>query len=612
MQEHQNAVQRAAMLYHDMGMQVIPVKSHDKRPAVSTWTEWQHKRQTREDVATLFESSPDANIGIITGSISGIVVIDEDGSEGAASLAGWSDDLGHALVSYTGKGRHLVFAHPGTPVGSRVGILPSVDVRADGGYIVAPPSIHKNGTVYRWDGEVGAQSLPTPAPLPPSLLKLLTAHKPASQHAGAVTGQNRQHGVVARVCDRVTEGRRNDEMARLAGRFFADGHAITDVLAICSALNAEKFDPPLTEIEVERTVRSIATRDSKQLPKNHSRAIVRRLSDVEPEEVAWLWNGFVPSGSLTMFDGDPSVGKSTIALDIAARVSTGRPMPDGTSGASGGVVLLTPEDSTAATIRPRLEAMGANLDRIAIIEAIDDERGTRYFRLPDDVDRLRELVVEYDVRLVVMDPLMAHISSKVNSWSDQETRNALMPLIKLARELNFAIIGVRHLTKKSDTTALNAASGSIAFVATARAAFLVTKDPDDDELRVLAPTKGNLATPPASLTFRIATAPNGSSRAEWCGVSAHSAASLLSAQRTPKPTKLEEAMVFVSGFLTEGPKQASELHREATTRGISAKTLERARKGLHVQTDRQGFGSDGEWYVWLPTFTSANCTGDEE
>ena len=125
---------------------------------------------------------------------------------------------------------------------------------------------------------------------------------------------------------------------------------------------------------------------------------VTRMSDVEPEEVRWLWPGRIPAGKLTVVDGDPKVGKSTSLLELGARVTTGTPMPDGTPVDRGNVVLLTAEDGLADTVRPRLAAAGADPDRVVVFESVlePDEKGGLVERLPSlplDLDQLEQVVV---------------------------------------------------------------------------------------------------------------------------------------------------------------------------------------------------------------------------
>ena len=160
--------------------------------------------------------------------------------------------------------------------------------------------------------------------------------------------------------------------------------------------------------------------------------VIVRLADVQPESVSWLWAGHIPLGKLTILEGDPGLGKSALTCDLAARVSTGRPMPDGTAGVEGGVVFLSVEDGLADTIRPRLEAAGANLDRIVAFSGMRDSEGERLPTLPKDLVGLERTIRESSAALCVLDPLMAILGGEVNSWRDQDVRRALAPLAAMA------------------------------------------------------------------------------------------------------------------------------------------------------------------------------------
>lgn len=232
----------------------------------------------------------------------------------------------------------------------------------------------------------------------------------------------------------------------------------------------------------------------------HSAAIITRLSDVTPSAMRWLWPGRVPFGKVTVLDGDPGLGKSLLSLDLAARTSTARPMPDGAfSDLSdpAGVVILSAEDDLSDTIRPRLEAAGADLSRIVALTAAHDTADTRLPML-SDLDAIRQAIVQVSAKLLIVDPLMAYLPGKVDSHRDQDIRRSLAPLASLAAETGVAVLVIRHLNKTEGKNALYRGGGSIGIIGAARSGLLVAKDPDDPdgERRILVPTKSNLAKLP--------------------------------------------------------------------------------------------------------------------
>jgi RecA-family ATPase len=230
------------------------------------------------------------------------------------------------------------------------------------------------------------------------------------------------------------------------------------------------------------------------------------LADVAPAAVRWLWRGRVPLGKLTVLDGDPGVGKSTLLLDLAARVSRGTALPDCERSDLEGpatVVLLTSEDGLADTVRPRLAAAGADLGRVVAMTGVRDGQEVV---LPREWPEVARVVARARARLLVVDPLMAYLERGVNAYRDQDARRALAPLALLADKVGVAIVVVRHLTKSGGANALYRGGGSIGIIGTARSGLLAAADPEDPagERRVLAVTKGNLAGTVPALGYRLA------------------------------------------------------------------------------------------------------------
>ncbi|MBT8212804.1 MAG: AAA family ATPase, partial [Acidimicrobiia bacterium] len=229
------------------------------------------------------------------------------------------------------------------------------------------------------------------------------------------------------------------------------------------------------------------------------------LADVEPEAIEWLWPGRIPIGDLTILAGDPGLGKSFVTVDMAARVSTGRTWPDGEVNQVGGVVLLNAEDRLGKTVRPRLEASGADLNQImAIDKVVNTVTGAEGpFVIETNVSALRTAIKSTpNCRLAVIDPVTAHMGS-TKTISDVDVRRALAPLMELANECGVAIVLVMHLNKRNDTSAIHRVSGSMAFTAISRSSWIIYKDTDDPERRVFSPLKLNLGPDPGGLAFRV-------------------------------------------------------------------------------------------------------------
>jgi hypothetical protein len=327
------------------------------------------------------------------------------------------------------------------------------------------------------------------------------------------------------------------------------------------------------------------------------------MAEVVPERVGWLWPGRIPAGKLTILDGDPGIGKSTISIDLAARVSTGRPMPgDTTSRPSAGVVLLSAEDGLADTIRPRLDAAGADATRVVALVAIIKADGIeRLPSLPGDLAPLEGAIRAHDAALVIVDVLMAYLDRAVNTHRDQDVRGALAQLAAVAEHTGAAILVLRHLNKSTGGPAIYRGGGSIGIIGAARSALVVGRDPDDETRMVLAVSKANLAPTASSLAYRIVDR-DGVGAIEWGEPTAHSAADLLAARSeatADERTALDDAKDILAEFLAKGPVSAQEARAEARSAGVANRTLDRAKAALRVVARKVGRpGEPGQRWEW--------------
>jgi putative DNA primase/helicase len=336
------------------------------------------------------------------------------------------------------------------------------------------------------------------------------------------------------------------------------------------------------------------------------RVNVTRLCDVAPEQVSWLWPGYIARGKLTLLIGDPGCGKSYLTADIAARLTSGKPWPDGATGHSPmDVLLLQAEDGLSDTVRPRLDSLGADPGRVYAIEAVaPGPSGERWFSLDTDLARLEPVLATGRVGLLVVDPLTAYLG-KPDSYKDQDVRQVLGPLAKLAAKHGVAIVAVMHLTKSEDRKALYRAGGSIAFTASARKVLVVVKDPDDPERRLLGSVKENIGGKPPTRAFRITEL-----GMKWEDAEAHADIDDILSRPTgpqdePKAPKLHSAMTFLKAELAGGPVLVAKLRAQVEAQGLNWKTVEKAKAALRVQTSaREG----GGWLWALPGDLSSSST----
>jgi hypothetical protein len=250
--EHPTTIPGAARSYAARGWSVIPVEARGKRPLVA-WTEFQQRQAQPDEIDTWFRRWPEANVGIVTGQVSGLVVIDVDaqhgGLESLASLERERGGLPDTVAAVTGGGgRHLYFDHPGGVLHNRVGLRPGIDLRADGGCVVAPPSVHPGGRRYVWEPGRAPGEIPLAA-LPPWFVDLL---RPPAQ-----TGHPLAHWRHL-VREGVAEGERNATLASLTGHLLWHGVDPEVALELLLGWNRLRCRPPLPDDEVARVVQSIA------------------------------------------------------------------------------------------------------------------------------------------------------------------------------------------------------------------------------------------------------------------------------------------------------------------------------------------------------------------
>ena len=313
------------------------------------------------------------------------------------------------------------------------------------------------------------------------------------------------------------------------------------------------------------------------------------LDDVTEQQVHWLWPGYLARGMVTLLDGDPGLGKSFLTLDLAARLTRGAGMPgqEATSSAHQGpadILLLNAEDDPARTLRPRLTALGADLKRCHTLTEIPEGAMTRPVSLPEDLPVLEQHLRQHQAALLVIDPLMAFLTPRMNTNHDSDVRRVLYGLKKLAEETQAAVLLVRHLNKNhAGKNPLYRGGGSIGIIGAARVAWLVGYHPQDEGLRVLCRLKGNLGTHPPSLAYSIEPT-GGALTLHWHGEAPFGPRDLLR-QEVPRgrpPEALDQALDFLRMALSHGPQPAAELETLATYSDISPATLRRAREQLEV------------------------------
>jgi putative DNA primase/helicase len=331
------------------------------------------------------------------------------------------------------------------------------------------------------------------------------------------------------------------------------------------------------------------------------------MQDVAVEPLDWLWPGRLLFGKYNLIVGDGGIGKSTITIDIAARLSRGVPLPDGTRHPACGTLLVMPEDGAGDTIRPRLENAGADLSRIGLIQTLTDpEDGMEMIpTIPDDVAAIETAIIQIGARLLVLDPLLNFVGDGVNEYRDKEVRRAMAPLISMCEKHGVALVGLMHVTKATNGNAKHRGNAAAAFMNLSRSTLYAANDPDIPECFVLAQSKTNLGPLAASLRYRLEGCPNGHARVGWEGVSAHTADSLnAQGSNAEERSELRDAEDFLDDALAGGATLVTTVKRQARDAGISEMTLRRAKVTKRV-ISKKARTQDGQWTWELPVKDAA-------
>ena len=313
------------------------------------------------------------------------------------------------------------------------------------------------------------------------------------------------------------------------------------------------------------------------------------LDTIEPREVEWLWEPLIPFGMITIMEGDPGVGKSFLAMHIASRVSTGGELPEGQKLERGCVLYLSAEDDAAYTIRPRIDAMGGDPTRIRI-------QGDFLSFDEDGLNAVQREVKRNPPDLIILDPLFAYIPSSQDMYRPNVIRQLLSFLKEIAEDGSTAVLIIRHLTKAKQDKAIYRGGGSMDVIGAARSAFLVCDHPNQSSTKLVVHIKHNIAVRGQTLCYEIQGEKGGVATLNWLGSSDITIDDLVSSEVGAGTSALDEAIQFLRSFLKDGPVATIKVQEEAAARGISVKTLERARQSVRVKSKKKR----SKWFLSLP------------
>lgn len=306
-----------------------------------------------------------------------------------------------------------------------------------------------------------------------------------------------------------------------------------------------------------------------------------KMSEVDSQEVEWLWYPFIPYGKLTIIQGDPGDGKTTLVLNIAAKLSKGEGL-DGEMKIQEpvNVIYQTAEDGLADTVKPRLEMAGADCDKILVIDESD-----KSLSMTDE--RLEEALIKTKARVLILDPIQAYLGGGMDMNRANEARDMTKRLGALAEKYQCAILLIGHMNKAAGNKAAYRGMGSIDFFAVARSVLLVGRVEGEANIRAVVQIKNNLAAFGHAKAFELSE-----DGFRWIGDYDITADEVLGGI-APKANKLEQAKQMLRELSeTSNAVQSKEVFDMAEEQGISKRTLENAKKELGIRAKK----INNSWY----------------
>lgn len=621
-----NELLESAKKYANMGIAVFPLKPKSKVPA----TENGFKDATTDIriIEKWWGKNPNFNIGIATGQISGgLVAVDMDideekGKDGYHNFTRWCDDnylvLPDSWLSITGRGGYHLFYKSIFPVSSRNSWLDDVDIKADGGYVVAPPSIHPNGTRYEWEQSPDEYELISTEDIDVEFLcnsVIASGYKDKSKPLN--------------VPEIIPEGHRDEIMFKLACKYQAMGMSNSAMLAALQEENKNRCQPPLTDKEIQKKVeqaQKYQKGEAVTLEESHDgytrksygktgRKIeetiteddldMPTLEEFEERTKKWLVPGYIPEGCVTLLCADGGIGKTTLWCDTLAALTCGAStifdkaleIPFQT-GIERTVMYFSKEDPTEEVLKHRLKVAGAKEGNIRCF-GLDDPRLSKiwYGSL-----LLEKLIEKYKPDIVVFDTLQAFLPDGVEMSKRKDMRDALNPLNQLGAKYGTAFLMIMH-TNKSNASGRQRMADSSDIWDLGRSALMAGHTKDED-VCYLSHEKSNYGKLQKTILFKLSD-----DGIEFVGTSRRKdrdyMADIIS---SPAPTpKLDEAIDFIIENIEDG-MEVAELEQMAKGAGITLSTLREAKAKLkkdnRILISGIGFGKEKKWLIKINPYTT--------
>ncbi|KMW21587.1 bifunctional DNA primase/polymerase [Enterocloster citroniae] len=577
-----------ALHYAGMGMAVFPIKPRSKQPLTDHGLKDASKDPAQ--IESWWSRWPTANIGIATGAVSGgLVVIDLDvdkdkdkGIDGRVTLREWEAEHeklpNSTWLAITGRGGYHYFYHDTSTVRNRTGIYEGIDIRGDGGYVVAPPSIHPNGNTYEWEQD-------------PMLY-------PLAEASGAVFDflvgpvMKDPETIPFEIPEQIPDGQRTTTMVKLVCSQQAKGLSDDAIMAAVRAENEAKCVPPLTEKELKKEVFPALTRYQKGTApytatydhKTRSfQPIIKKglvnlvsMDTVEEKEPEWQVTDYIPRGQITVLAGDGGSGKTTVWCSIAAAVSSGgqcflnQDNPFAKNCVPGRVMFFSSEDSAEYTLKGRLRRSGAKLENVLSLDLADE----RFPEIKFNAPLLEDLIKEHRPERVIFDPLQSYVPPDIQMGQRNAMRACLNPLIGLGEKYGTTFIIIVHTNKQAGLWGRKRIADSADIWDIARSVLIAGEA--NDGLRYISQEKSNYGPLAQTVLFRL-----DSGKVEFEGYTDKKDKDYVTAAAaTYQAPAREDAKAFILDYLKDGEKETADLDGMMKAMGISKGTLERAKAEL--------------------------------
>lgn len=603
------ALPPVVITYAERGWMLTPLRRNSKVPILDNWPSL-NRTSNLEQLEKWSSENPGCNWGLVTGSASGVWVLDVDTKNGKQGLE-WQNQqsLQHGVewldtlrVRTASGGYHNYYLwSEGIGKSTDGQVSNGVDVIGEGGQVVVPGSVI-NGVPYQFEGcDAEKDILPSPQWLLPDILK-----KPEEKKPPRANGEGKIPAGT---------GERHQFLLHHAGQLLHCGVSFTGLLAELLEVNRRKFQEPYSQDEVYRQAQDFFERWQRdpsdiwrefrqsyrrekagKIPSPSSFEIADQiLKEVKRMSIDWLpgWEPYIAMGTLTMLTGDPGVGKSYIALAIAA----------GLTQKGFNVAYLSVENPAAQVVGPRFDALGGDSGRVVLIKGLVTPDGKRSITL-QDLYAFDTVIQRHDIKLVIIDPIQSYLGAHVDAYRSNETRPVLDGLVELAERHALAMLILRHVVKAGGGRAIHKGLGSIDFTGAVRSELFAGETVDKKQ-RAMVHIKSNLGYLGKTMGYEIVQGDEfghvwQAGYFRWTGECELRVSDLTEPESArADDSALKEAEDFLTTALSTGAKLESEIREDAKTVDIRPRTLRRAKKKLHIQSHKRP--GDRKWEWMLPS-----------